>query len=192
MEQLPSINIKLDIDIFKSKYICIFKELKEELTKIIKDQTDISNLFNSEINIKEMEKLNNYIPILKKNVLKGQKILIVMLWSYEIFENENKAIHPKYIKKPFIENNNCIKTATDYFGIEIEIADDYETALEQLKENENGKCKFFAIWVICGPKINRVPNPKGDPTLINNFIKVLQIFWNNGGSIADGEPLFFK
>ena len=33
------------------------------------------------------------------------------------------------------------------------------------------------------PKINRVPNPKGDPTLINNFIKILQIFWNNGGSI---------
>ena len=45
--------------------------------------------------------------------------------------------------KPFIENNNCIKTATDYFGIEIEIAVDYATALEQLKENENGKCKFF-------------------------------------------------
>ena len=56
MEQLPSININSDINIFKSKYICIFKELKEELTKIIKDQTDISNLFNSEINIKEMEK----------------------------------------------------------------------------------------------------------------------------------------
>jgi hypothetical protein len=112
-----------------------------------------------------------------------------------MLENENTAIHPKYIKKPFINNNNCIKTATDYFGIEIEIAVDYETALEQLKENENGKCKFFAIWVICGPKINRVPNPKGDPSLINNFIKVLQNFWNNGGSIiffADGDPHFFQ
>ena len=140
MEQLPSININSDINIFKSKYICIFKELKEELTKIIKDQTDISNLFNPEINIKEMEKLNKYDPILKKNVLKGQKILIVMLWSYEMFENENKAIHPKYIKKPFIENNNCIKTATDYFGIEIEIADDYETALEQFF------CSLGYLW----------------------------------------------
>ena len=141
-----------------------------------------------------MEQLNNYIPILKKDALKRQKILIVILWSYEMYEGENKAIHPKYIKKPLIEKNNCITTATDYFGIEIEVADDYEIVIENLKENENGKCKFFAIWVICGPKINRLPNPKGDPTLINNFIKILQIFWNNGGSIiffADGDPHFF-
>ena len=44
------------------------------------------------------------------------------------------------------------------------------------------------------PEINRVPNPKGEPTSINNFIKILQIFWNNGGSIiffADGDPHFF-
>ena len=109
-----------------------------------------------------MEQLNNYIPILKKDALKGQKILIVMLWSYEMYEGENKAIHPKYIKIPFIEKNNCIKKATDYFGIEIEVVEDYETAFEQLKENENGKYKFFFIWVFCRPKINRVPNPKGD------------------------------
>ncbi len=42
-----------------------------------------------------MEQLNNYIPILKKDALKRQKILIVILWSYEMYEGENKAIHPK-------------------------------------------------------------------------------------------------
>ena len=139
-----------------------FKKLKKKLKKTIKEQIDLSNLFNPEINLKEMEQLNNYIPKLKKDALKGQKILIVMLWSYEMYEDENKAIHPKYIKIPFIEKNNCIKKATDYFGIEIEVVEDYETAFEQLKENENGKYKFFFIWVFCRPKINRVPNPKGD------------------------------
>ena len=71
MEQLSSINIDSDIDKFKSNYICIFKKLKKHLTKIIKEQTDLSNLFNPEINLKEMEQLNNYIPILKKDALKG-------------------------------------------------------------------------------------------------------------------------
>ena len=129
IEQSSSIKLNLDIDNFKSNYICIFKKLKKKLKKTIKEQIDLSNLFNPEINLKEMEQLNNYIPILKKDALKGQKILIVMLWSYEMYEDENKAIHSKYIKIQNIKKNNCIKTATDYFGIEIEVVDDYETVL---------------------------------------------------------------
>ena len=37
-----------------------------------------------------MEKLNNFIPILKKNALKGQKILIVKVWTYEMFKKKIK------------------------------------------------------------------------------------------------------
>ncbi len=44
--------------IFSNQIIFVFfKELKEELTKIIKEQIDLSNLFNPENKIKEKKKI---------------------------------------------------------------------------------------------------------------------------------------
>ena len=175
-----------------------FPDLREKINKLILDKFDLHDIFEPEFNlddIKEDPNDNPYIPLLKKNQLKGQKILILMLWSYDMLSTENKAIHKDYIKKGFKDNKYCIKTALIYFGIEIDIVDDYENAINYLKQTENGKCKYYSIWVICGPKKNRVLNDHSDQTLIGLFIKCLQEYWKEGGSIvffADGNPHFYQ
>ncbi len=48
---------------------------------------------------------------------------------------------------------------------------------------------------MCGPQKAVIPNPKSDPNLIGEFMKVINLFWANGGSIvffADGDPLFYQ
>ena len=48
---------------------------------------------------------------------------------------------------------------------------------------------------MCGPQKAILPKPNSDPNLIGEFMKVINIFWKNGGSIvffADGDPLFYQ
>jgi hypothetical protein len=68
------------------------------------------------------------IQLLKPNSLKGQKILIVMLWTYELNpEKENKKIMPGYLfesgikNQPVdylhpIKNRYCVETAVKKLG----------------------------------------------------------------------------
>ena len=55
------------------------------------------------------------IGLLKENSLSGQKILIVMLWSCSLSEQENKLVDPKYIEKPSKNNVKSIKNSTGCF-----------------------------------------------------------------------------
>ena len=55
--------------------------------------------------------------LLSKNALKGQKILIVMLWSKTLDQEENECIHKDYITKKSPKSEACLKDALDHLGI---------------------------------------------------------------------------
>ena len=150
---------------------------------------------------------NEKTLLLQENSLKGQKILIVMLWSYELNPSkESPKVIPdnlfrsgkmnEYIKKNEKEKNKiCVESAVNIFGIDIYVVLDYENAIKELTKSIDNKCIYNSVWVMCGPQKAILPNPKSDPNLIGEFIDVINIFWMNGGSIvffADGDPLFYQ
>ena len=64
-----------------------------------------------------------------------------------------------------------------------------------MTKNVDGRCDYNSVWIMCGPQKAILPNPKSDPNLIGEFMKVINIFWKNGGSLvffADGDPLFYQ
>ncbi|KAH0787495.1 hypothetical protein GPJ56_008690 [Histomonas meleagridis] len=135
-----------------------------------------------------------------KDFLKGQKILIVMLWSSELSKLESSFIDPCFIDQSSEPGRTeCIKTAVEHFGIEIKVVLNYYDAIKELtKQTTPGLCDYYAVWVICGPPYPILPiqkNPHTDPNLVGQFIEVLILFWENGGSIvfwADGDPLYYQ
>ena len=186
-----------------------FQNLREELENI-RQGDDVLDLFcNKEKMTYDKTKMRSFnnekgvnLEIYSKNILKTQKILIVMLWSYELNKKEESPyIDPKYINEPNTENGVCIKNCFDHFGIDDYVVVDYENAIKELlKKNQNGQCNYYSVWILCGPKypilppINGVEN-KTNPYLVEEFINVLISFWKNGGSLiflAEGDPLNFQ
>ena len=183
-----------------------FEELRKELQNIEKGD-DIFNIFgNNEKNIYDeipfIEEGDN-LEIYSKKILKTQKILMVMFWSFELNKKtESPYVSPKYINTPSNVNGKvCIQMAIAHFGIENVIVLDYESAInELLKKNDKGECLYYSVWIFCGPQyaifppINGVKNTS-NPNLVEEFINVLIEFWSNGGALvflADGEPLNFQ
>ena len=196
-------------DIFKKieandKYF--FEELRKELNDIEKGD-DVSSIFrNEEKNTSDelvfIEKGEN-LEIYSKNILKTQKILMAMFWSYDLNQKgESPYVSPEYINIPCKENGGvCIRSAIEHFGVENVIVLDYESAInELLKKNEKGECNYYAVWVFCGPQLAVFPPKNGlkntsNPNLVGEFINILIEFWNNGGALvflADGDPLNFQ
>ena len=183
-----------------------FEELRQELIDVEKGD-DVYDIFSN-----TEKKIQNEIPfvevgenleIYRKNILKTQKILIAMFWSFELNKkNESIYISPKYISNPSEANDNvCIQDAIKHFGIETEIVLDYESALEKLLEkNDKGECNFYSVWIFCGPQYAVFPPINGEkntsnPNLVEEFINVLIEFWKNGGALvfmAEGDPLNFQ
>ena len=196
-------------DIFKKikdNNIFVYENLRKEL-KEIDNGDDMFNIFGNEeknvpdeyVFIEEGENLEIY----SKNILKTQKILIVMFWSYELNKkNESPYISPEYINTSSKVNNGvCIKKAIEHFGIENIIVVDYEHAInELLKKNSKNECEYYAVWILCGPQISVFPSINGlrnnsNPNLVEEFINILIEFWTNGGALvfmADGDPLNFQ
>ena len=183
-----------------------FEELRKELQDIEKGD-DIFNIFgNTEKDTYEevpFVEEGEFLEIYSRNILKGQKILIVMLWSFDLNKkNESPYVSPKYITNPSNVNGKvCIQMAIEHFGIETKIVLDYESAInELLKQNEKGECEYYAVWVFCGPQYPIFPPINGEkntsnPYLVEEFINILIEFWNNGGALifmADGDPLNFQ
>ena len=201
-------------DLCKIRYY-YFNNLIRELKKIEVNYTTFDYFNKPVILEKHFTNLNEATnPIenektllLQKNSLKGQKILIVMLWSYELNPSkESPKVIPdnlfrsgkmnEYIKNNEKEKNKiCVESAVNIFGIDIFVVLDYENAIKELTKNINNKCIYNSVWVMCGPQKAILPNPKSDPNLIGEFINVINTFWMNGGSIvffADGDPLFYQ
>ena len=111
--------------------------------------------------------------IYKPNILLGQKILLVMVYYEEtcnierIFDNDD---------------NKTVKEAVSHFGIEITAVKKYEDAIKELTRNENGKCPYYACWLINNNEITEKTK---------QFLELLIKFWKNGGAVvlfSDNEP----
>ena len=187
-----------------------YEKLREELEGLEKGEDVLKNFCNIEkstfdeieyksFNVEEGKDLEIY----SKNTLITQKILMVMLWSFDLNKKgESPYVHPKYINEVSkINGGVSIKSVIEHFGIENEIVVDYESAIDKLlKKNENGDCNYYAVWIFCGPPYPIFPPINGkentsNPNLIEEFINILILFWKNGGSLvffAEGEPLNFQ
>jgi hypothetical protein len=77
--------------------------------------------------------------LLKRNALKGQKILIVMLWSKTLNPDENRSIHKDYITKVSPDSKACLKDALDFLGIIIELVENYRNAIEKITSKDENR-----------------------------------------------------
>ena len=134
--------------------------------------------------------------LLKKDALKGHKILVVMLWSKTLNSDENESIHKDYLTKPSPKSEACLKDALDFLGIEIDVVENYRDAIEKLtSKNENGKCPYYACWIINGPPYEDLPDGSKEAFLQGQFLEVLKLFWEVGGSLiflAEGWKLQYQ
>ena len=197
--QEPKFTINNDL-IQSLKKNPVFKKLKTELNDL---QVTLESLYfyNPEQLIENSE-LGKIIPVrvnnmYSENLLKGQKILIVMLWTNELNTNEKDFVNEKYIFEPYTKDS-CVKKSLDFYGIEIKVVKNYEDAiLELCKEDEEyfNCCPYYACWVMCGPPYAVLPDKNGNPNLVGQFIDVLNLFWENGGSVvllAENEPFTYQ
>ena len=135
-----------------------FEELRNELSDIeIGD--DVFNIFkNTEKNISNeiiCVEDGEDLEIYKKNILKGQKILMVMFWSFDLNKKkESPYVSPEFIDTPSkINGDVCIQSVIAHFGIQSVIVVDYESAInELLKTNNKGECNYYAVWIFCGTR----------------------------------------
>ena len=195
--------------------------LNNSITQVINDSTSLNfqSLFNklSEIDVEtdafllfsnqedEMEDTNSEIKsnpkgedkeLLKKDRLKGQKILIVMLWSKALNKEENESIHKDYLTNVGPQSKACLKDALDHLGVIIEIVENYRDAIEKItSKNEQGKCPYYAVWVINGPPYDELPDGSKEGFLLGQFLEVIKLFWEKGGALiflAEGWKLQYQ
>ena len=187
--------------------------VKYELQNKFIIQYTLYNTFNKPSDVSRMkntyEVLNDpNLQMLRPGVLNGNKILIVMLWSYEINpEKENPKIIPGYLfesgirnqplnKEHKLANKLCVEKAIKNLGGEIYVVTNYKDANEELlKSNKHGKCPYYSVWLMSGSDKCILPDKDADPNLLNEFLNILHIFNSNGGSVVlfgESDPLFFQ
>ena len=212
--KMNSITNKADIDSIinnmhlVSKYINkpIFKNLKNDLNSI-KITLESFAFYQPELqkNILEGNKGGENDSMYPRNFFKGQHILISMFYSSDLKSESGgkddineKKINPKYILK-HIGNNDCISSVLQYYGYEITVVTNYESAINELnKNNEKGKCFYNSLWIISGREIDELPsynNDKYAACYVDQFIDCSIQFWNKGGSIvllAENDPYNFQ
>ena len=128
---------------------------------------------------------NNEKSLLKKDYLKGQKILIVMLYSKELNPEESEYIHKDYLLKNIPKNDSCLKDCLNYYGINIDIVENYRDAIEKItSKNEKGKCPYYAVWIINGPPYEELPDGTKEAFLFGQFLEVIKLFWEKGGALV--------
>ena len=101
--------------------------------------------------------------IYKKNILKGQKILMVMIFQKDY-------------------DNKTVNDAVSHFGIELVTVNNYYDAKNEITKEENGKCPYYACWTL---------NSNKEQNKTKEFLELLVIFWINGGAVvllSDNDP----
>jgi hypothetical protein len=157
-----------------------YEELRKELEEIEKGN-DVYDMFRN----REMETYNQQehisfnieigkdLEIYQKNILKSQKILMVMLWSYDLNKRgESPYVSPKYINEPSDANKGvCIKSIIQHFGVDNVIVVDYENAIKELlKKNNNNMCNYYSVWIFCGPPYPVLPPIDGQENTSNKYL----------------------
>ena len=179
-----------------------FQSLYNKLNDIIIETDAFSLISNQE---DEMEDTNGQIKsnptgegkeLLKKDSLKGQKILVVMLWSKTMNKEENECVHKDYLTTVSPQSKACLKDALDHLGIIIDIVENYRNAIEKItSKNEKGKCPYYAIWIINGPPYDELPDGTNEGFLLGQFLEVCKLFWEKGGALiflAEGWKLQYQ
>ena len=182
----------------------IFKELKNELMNI---QVELSgyDYYQMEIppDAKEEElqgdgkfSVHNY-GMYEKNFFQGQKLLIVMPYSYGMNEGEDERLSYEYITKSK-DDTECIQSSIDYTGIQAEVVINYKDAIQKLTREgtfKKGYCDYYACIIMSGEPYAELPNSNDDPYLFGQFINVIEQFWKNGGALglfADNAPFNYQ
>ena len=181
----------------------IYKALKTELMNIPVELSGY-DYYQMEIppDAKEEElvgdgkfSVHNY-GMYEKNFFQGQKLLIVMPYTYEMNEGEDERISYEYISKSK-DNTECIQSSIDYTGIKAEVVINYKDAIERLTKPGNKKncCDYYACIIMSGEPYAELPNPNDNPYLFGQFINVIKQFWENGGGLglfADNAPFNYQ
>ena len=200
----------------------ILTDDRQQLQDKFEISYDMFDNFNDEANIDEMKNTFNAInnpdmQLLKPGSLKGQKILIVMLWSYTLNPSEenkkivpdylfesresmlkNSKINPKYLKKykqNYNENDICVEKAVKSLGGEIFVVINYKDAINELCKKEKGKCPYYCVWIISGNDKCHLPDEDSDPNLLDQFLELIHNYTMSGGSLVlfgESDPLFFQ
>ena len=155
------------------------KDLKNSI--YLEEAHNLSNISNYHLGRESLNKelYRNINPegpnseIYKKNILLGQKILIVMIY-YEYSCNIDKLFYNG--------ENKIVKDAVCHFGFEIIAVNNYLDAIKELTKDENGKCPYYAYWLLNSSSIT----PE-----TNQFLEILMKFWKNGGAVvllSDNTP----
>ena len=84
--------------------------------------------------------------MLWKKFLKGEKILIVQLWTYDINKNESPFIYLKYLLEHYKKNNLCLKDAADFYGVNLKILLNYEDAMNEITKKNTEKKRI--LWLL--------------------------------------------
>ena len=179
-----------------------YKNLNQKLSEVLVETDAFLLISNQE---DDMEDTHNEIKsnptgegkeLLKKDRLKGQKILIVMLWSKTLNSEENESVHKDYLTKVSSESEVCLKDALDHLGVIIEVVENYRNAIEKItSKDKKGKCPYYAVWIINGPPYEDLPDNSKESFLLGQFLEVLKIFWENGGALvflAEGWKLQYQ
>ena len=193
-----------DNNITDSQKNPIFKELKNELMNIPVELSGY-DYYQTEIppDAKEEEltgdgkfSVHNY-GMYEKNFFQGQKLLIVMPYSYGMNEGEDERLSYEYISKSS-DNSECIQSSIEYTGIQVEVVINYKDAIERLTRPgtyKKGYCDYYACIIMSGEPYPELPNPNDDPYLFGQFINVIEDFWKNGGGLglfADNAPFNYQ
>ena len=108
----------------------------------------------------------------KKDLLKRQKILIVMYYICGWNNSENQLIKSYYINNSE-EGEEYIKITIQRYEIELEIVTNYKDEINS--SGTRSYCDYYSTWVISGRPYNEMPNG-GYAGLVAQFIKLLNIF----------------
>ena len=120
----------------------------------------------------------------QKNYFQGKKLLIIMLYTYGMIDDENEGLSDRYITESKDENE-CIQSSIDYTGKKCEVVTNYEDAINKLIDsNQEGYCEYYSCIIMSGRPYNELPNKNDNPYWLGQFIKVINQFWKNGGGIA--------
>ena len=82
--------------------------------------------------------------------------------------------------------NKTVKNAVSHFGIDITTVNNIEAAITELTKSENGKCPYYACWVLNNDKIENQTK---------QFLEILIKFWRNGGAVvlfSDNSPFIVE
>ncbi|KAK8835984.1 hypothetical protein M9Y10_040181 [Tritrichomonas musculus] len=180
----------------------VYKKLSDKLFTVQCGIDSYSNFYNEEkfkgenYNDVDDNPKGGNTEMYVANCLKGQKILILMLYNSDFNLKESFKVDKKYLfTSPEKGIDLCVQKAVGFFGIDIVVVEDYDSGIEELmKRDKKGNCIYYACWVFNGWDYPIIPNGKKAQHIIA-FNECLKLFWENGGSVvmlSKGEPFFVQ